>query len=244
MLPKYVLATTSRVGGHVMSQVMRCLGSGNPHEYFSDYHLNMFINQHPEAKPLLSDYWAYLFRQSSSEVGGDGVFGLKITLSNLFPYIYYMNFPYGFKAWKWIYLYRKDVIAQAISLYIAEITNSWNYFERQDEIEKIKISQFDLNILMDRINVVLIERDRWEIFFSILKISPKRIAYEDIEYDVLFAAQQAREFLGLRGSSIRIKSWNDIQTQQLKKQSSSIYSELRAMFEEKYLSNASVVAQK
>ncbi len=223
-LTKYILATTSRVGGHFIGQILAALGVGQPHEFFSNYHLQKYVTESTSGKDktTLTEYWNSLFAESYKEQGPNGSFGVKVPFNFLLPFIKHGNFPFGFKKWKWIYLYRRDVVAQGLSLYIAEKASSWNSFEGQERINNLRISDCDINKALNAVQIIINERLRWELFFSLFEIPRLDIAYEDMLEDVVREASNIRQSLGLKNNSLKFKEIDP-----LMKQESPIYGELR-----------------
>jgi LPS sulfotransferase NodH len=233
-LTRYVLATTSRVGGHFIGQILGALGVGQPHEFFSNYHLEKYATESTleKGKLSLAEYWFNLFSEAYKEHGPNGSFGVKVPFNFLLPFIKNGNFPFGFKKWNWIYLYRRDVIAQGLSLYIAEKARSWNSFEGQERINNLRISDCNIHQALNAIQIIVNERLRWELFFSLFGIPHLALAYEDMLEDVVRESSKIRQFLGLNNNSLKFKEIDP-----LMKQEAPIYGELREKITKELLGN-------
>jgi LPS sulfotransferase NodH len=223
-LSRYILATTSRVGGHFIGQILASTGMGQPHEFLSDYHLSTYLSKSADHKDseTIDNYWNSLFSETYREQGANGSFGIKLPFSFILPFIKHGNFPFGFKNWKWIYIYRRDVISQGISLYIAEKASSWNSFEGQEKINNLRIEDCDIDKVLNAIQIIINERYRWDLFFSLFGIPHLDIAYEDMLEDVLGETAKIRQFIGLKNHNLNFKNLD-----LLMKQEAPIYLELR-----------------
>ena len=232
-LIRYALATTSRVGGHFLGQILWGLGGAQPHEFLSSYHLNEVRarNGASLSKNSLQHYWEEIFASQGSSLGATSTFGIKLAFNILFSFLQHGNFPFGFRSWKWIYLYRKDVVAQGISLYVAQKVDSWNSFNGQDRIERLRIEDCDVDDALNSIQIVINERMRWELFFSLFQISPLYVAYEDVVQNALNQANVVREFLGLGNNALSFR-----EVTLLSKQEAPIYHQIRAAISDKLLS--------
>jgi LPS sulfotransferase NodH len=227
---KYVLASSARVGGHWLGQILHGLGCGQPEEFLSDYHLTQYVGSKSGHKPIglgISDYWQMLFTAAVEKSLGRATVGIKVNLLNLLPLLENNAFPFGLRNWKWVYLYREDVIEQAISLYVARTTDSWNSFQGQDRISNLKEADCDLQAVIDQIHYICAERSRWDLFFSAFRIDALRISYENLQRDVLEQAVLVRRHLELQNSDLAFRSFAP-----LKKQKAPIYLRLRERVEE------------
>jgi LPS sulfotransferase NodH len=224
-LEKYVLATTARVGGHWLGQILFGLGCDQPHEWLSDYHLRKFAEANREDGAHganLNSYWAHLFSEAKASNARKHSFGIKINLLSLLPLLTANAFPGGLKDWKWIYLYREDVIAQGISLYVAQKCNAWNWFEGQERINDLKDHECNLDELLNAVQIVANERLRWDLFFALFGITPLRVSYEDLMRDALMPARRVIKHLDFRNEDLVFRDFVP-----LVKQETPVYTELR-----------------
>jgi trehalose 2-sulfotransferase len=81
----------------------------------------------------------------------------------------------------WVSVERRDVFAQAVSMYLAESTKLWEI--RRDKAplaaEPRPAPPYDRDKLMVYLRQFLAERAQWPRFFSHYNISPLRLMYED-----------------------------------------------------------------
>ncbi|HUD65113.1 MAG TPA: Stf0 family sulfotransferase [Candidatus Sulfotelmatobacter sp.] len=101
----------------------------------------------------------------------------------------------------WVYVERRNVFAQAVSMYLAETTNVWEKLQGDavpacmdgaDTIEAVSrnpsrrsgvppgcVVRYEYEKLKGYLQGFLREREQWQLFFRHYKIAPIRISYED-----------------------------------------------------------------
>lgn len=187
---RYVVATTSRVGGHFLSQLLKGLGAGDPLEYFGSFEHGRLTGGVPMN---WSEYIDTLYRHRSV----NGVFGVKMSFLNLVPFLVHKSWHGQFADWKWVYLQRDDVLAQAASLVKAEQTGEWSYAGNKD-------GTYDPPQMWAAVRLLMRDRMRWDLFFSIFGIQALRVTYEEIDRDVVAVANRVRLYLGLNNSHLSL----------------------------------------
>ena len=92
----------------------------------------------------------------------------------------------------WVYVDRRDVFAQAVSMYMAESTDVWEKLVRPQRVgvasspnrpNPVPESEvrYDSRKLEGFLRSFLNEREQWQRLFEHYKIEPLRIAYEDAD---------------------------------------------------------------
>lgn len=101
----------------------------------------------------------------------------------------------------WVYVERRNVFAQAVSMYLAETTNVWEklrgdgvkvHMDGTDPIEAVSrnpsrrsgvppgsVVRYEYAKLKGYLQGFLREREQWQLFFQHYKITPIRISYEE-----------------------------------------------------------------
>ncbi|MDO1559012.1 Stf0 family sulfotransferase [Brevundimonas sp. 2R-24] len=208
-LTRYALATTSRVGGHYLGQLLGNSGSGSPLEYLGSWEIENFYRDRSEStrRPSLNDYWDGRFHAASAQ---GTPFGIKLNLRNVFSLVAYDALPFGPRGWKWVYLYREDVIAQAISFTLAQVTGEWHSIERAraSSVRDVDLDQVENNLI-----TLFKARAGWDALFSLFEIKPLMISYEEIDRDVLGCLQKVRSYLGLSNAQLRLAPFEMLQKQ-------------------------------
>jgi LPS sulfotransferase NodH len=205
---RYVLATTSRTGCSYLCSVLNRLCLGMPAEYF---------NASTQVSENFSKYFSSLI---TNKVYENEVFGIKLTISNLIPFMQYDNMPFSFYNWAWVYVTREDLVDQAISLYLAVHTGGWNSYEPGMPPETVDYSYADI---LDNLKVIAEDNKRWEMFFSLFGITPLRITYTEIDSNVMGCANRILKKMNLEQDTLFNNS-------RLKKQATSINAEFKKRF--------------
>jgi LPS sulfotransferase NodH len=81
----------------------------------------------------------------------------------------------------WVHIYRRDIFAQAASMYIAQTTQLWESRVGRDDPERLQRPDvpFDSARMITQYNQFKAELDGWKNFFRHYGITPITIAYED-----------------------------------------------------------------
>ncbi len=190
---RYVIATTARTGSTYLGRVLHQLGMGLPGEYF---------NLYSPAELTFQESLARFFIQGRLD---GGAVGWKMSISDLLPFLQLNNFPLGLHGWKWVFVTRTNVLAQAISLYVAKVTDRWistgEWSQGQGIREPAEVP-YDSEAINQELLYILEENRRWEAFFSYNGITPLRVTYEEVDDDVLACAGRIRRHLGMEQADI------------------------------------------
>jgi LPS sulfotransferase NodH len=134
------------------------------------------------------DYVRYLQILMNHKITKNGVFGTKF-IAHFFQPHYQTNFDLSdiIKQFKFIYLIRRDKLAQATSVLVASRTQTWHvksnqaykaYQSKLANLDTIEIKDSDIDKLHERYQMLLKQEHYWENFFEQNKISPLVIEYE------------------------------------------------------------------
>lgn len=87
----------------------------------------------------------------------------------------------AFRDATWVYIYRRDVFAQAVSMYIAEATEVWErrVTEPRPSDPSALLTNYDFEKLRRYLQAFLEEREQWQKFFRYYGIQPITITYEE-----------------------------------------------------------------
>jgi LPS sulfotransferase NodH len=121
---------------------------------------------------VFSSYENFLVTRHRSE---NGVYGIEIESERL------MQEPEFFadvKSWRHIYIWREDVLAQAISYQISIETNVWHNFSGSPQDEKFHY--ISRHAIVEKINFLLGVERFFENFFKEQEISPYKLSYEEL----------------------------------------------------------------
>ena len=175
----YIICYAPRTGSWLLCDLLRASGvMGVPAEYF-----NMVQGARQMAQRLglttteAIPFHEYVKALIQHRTTPNGVFGVKIEVKQLNPLIRARAIPEYFPDAKYIYLSRKDRIAQGVSFEIAHQTRQWHASSTSQD------AVFDETKLMNSIGVVTGIADAWEEYFSANNIEPYRTDYESLTAD-------------------------------------------------------------
>jgi LPS sulfotransferase NodH len=173
----FVLAMTYRTGSTVLKDWLADTGVlGRPEEY---------LNTRPGN---LLDQWAATFRAEDvrSYLGSiaahhqtpNAVFGIKAEFMQFLPVILSDSIDLIGSDVRFVYVERRDLLAQAVSLATARATGKWNTtmpvrFDDEIDAESIVGCMFEITR----------RRELWERFFALAGVEPLRLVYEEMVVD-------------------------------------------------------------
>ena len=126
-----------------------------------------------------------------------GVFGTKGSAPLLAPLFLAHELPEFLGDWKFVYLYRVDVLKQAISAVIAKETLSWRSSRTPARV--LTDEDFDGKKILTNIKISLTSNNRWTDIFELLKLEPYCVTYEDLASDPDATTAGVADYLGLPG---------------------------------------------
>jgi LPS sulfotransferase NodH len=196
----YAIVSTPRSGSTFLCNALQSTQiAGFPDEHLREPSLML-------ARDCHFDYLKYLQVLMSYQVTDNGVFGTKL-ISHFLKEHQEINpdFNPGTIFDKFVYLIRRDKIAQAVSRFVAEKTNIWDIKkydkdrqeQYQEKLQEIKIEDPQL-ARVHQFYLSLIEEERYlEKMFNQNKISPLVIEYEDVETDIQGYINKILNYLGV-----------------------------------------------
>jgi LPS sulfotransferase NodH len=199
----YLICTTPRTGSWLLCTTLSALpGAGTPAEFF---HAELLKSQPRE--PVRRRLQLEVRRSQSKTTG---IFGGKIHWSQhalatrllaAEPEEPAMTLPRMFTeelpGLRYIYLYRKDKVRQAVSYYRALETGQWWRIRDEQAGEPDCVEHFDFDSLQ-RLERMLTRQDEcWRRHFEAFGIDPLILSYEDIETDPTAAAAELLHHVGL-----------------------------------------------
>jgi LPS sulfotransferase NodH len=123
------------------------------------------------------------------------IFCTKEGVHSLMPLFEVGELPEHIADWHFIYLTRRNIVRQAISLLLAEETGQWRH-----DIEPISALRPDVlsfAAVARRIKEIFVARDLAQRFFTVFDIDPLEICYEDLIVSPRECLARFVEFVGL-----------------------------------------------
>ncbi|WP_374449040.1 Stf0 family sulfotransferase [Stella sp.] len=194
----YVICSTPRSGSTLLAELFRATGRlGSPAEYFNKASLMPRMARRlgalsPEGMLDLPAYLRALIRWRTSP---NGIFGVKVHFQDLRPLLHLEAVGRLLRTSRLIWIRRRDVLAQAISLEIAERTGRWNRVrDRVDEPIPLAWSHTSVE---RRVGALLEEDREWQMLFEANGLTAHRIDHEDLIADCEAVAGAAARHAGL-----------------------------------------------
>jgi len=190
----YLICSTGRSGSTLLSSLLTNSGvMGAPHEYFHVAgHREPLIERFniPAYQPDMMDkYFDAIIKYRTSP---NGVFGLKAHITQCLKYFNNGFIKSYFGDIKFIFMLRRNTIAQAISLTIAGQTEKWT----SHGTEK-KQATYDFDKINRSFGLTSYQNALWERVFKANKITPHVIFYEDLLEAPTEQIQMIADFIGV-----------------------------------------------
>jgi LPS sulfotransferase NodH len=206
---RYIILSSPRTGSTMLASALYSTSlAGVPFEYFHQYLLK--ARNHPERRPNeLSVYLKEMIRRRTSP---NGYFGMKLQFGQ-FEYLFGQNqaaLSFGAKFLsefdKFIMIFRRDKILQAISELLARENQVWARTSiSNSELLRRPPKPSDVIEISDVLRTYVLWDQSWRSLISRLGTSCLPIAYEDLcddpqaEFDKIF---EYLELYELRGRKI------------------------------------------
>lgn len=200
---RYIIASTPRCGSNFLQRALWRTGSaGAPEEYLTQAYMVDFNSRLGTSAAIASDpeqratFIEALWRYRTSP---NGVFGLKLHGSHLSAALNeagQLIRPLGGS--RWIWLRRRNRIAQAISYLMADQTGVWiidgEWLPRSSPNQDAAYDRTAIQVRLDQIDQ---EERMWDSFFGeVPKRHPHVIWYEDLVDDYHGELAKVFHFLG------------------------------------------------
>jgi trehalose 2-sulfotransferase len=205
----YLLCGTPRTGTTLLCQYLTSTEvAGRPQSYFRKQGMTFYAEGwHILNNDGIYSFSDYLVASRGAASTENGTIGIRVMwgtlgemtaeLGQLYPYLVGNDIALleqAFGKLKFIYLYRTDVIAQAISLYRAEQTGYWHTVEGQKPEQP---PTFDFEAINSRREMLEAHNLAWQNWFQKVGIQPLAISYEALSANPVGSTQSVLEFLGL-----------------------------------------------
>ena len=187
---KVLIACTARSGS---SLVQSCL------ERY-DLDAQEFFNAEGIVRQVSTDRGIKTIREyadflADNALSSDGRFAVK----GAFPALLFLYFlgeaPRLGTDWKIVFLRRKNVVRQAVSMRIAELTGQWTWDMPAQGTARLEDYSFDH--IAEHLEAVFYENQIWERAFGLLELEPYRVFYEPFAADVDAETERIARFIGV-----------------------------------------------
>lgn len=174
----YIICFTARSGSTMLCSILKKTGLlGTPEEFINPRGvMQSYLKQYPALDTL--QYFDLLRRD---QVSPNGVFGMKTSFPDFEPLLDQGIVAKLLSPVKFIYLTRQDVILQAISAYVARRSGRWHNIKNQSNGQSVfQDIEYEETEILKLVDKFILERLKWEKFFTLYSIEPLRITYESV----------------------------------------------------------------
>jgi len=192
----YLICILPRSGSTYLTHLLRDNRHyGYPNEWFNYDSIKAIISQNDLYG--FNDYLEYIWRENSSP---EGIFGVQLSypqyrcLNEIIP----LEGVLG-DGFKWFFLRRKNIVQQAISLYIAHNTGvyHWYCFDPDKDSRSLADIPYDNARITRFIEEILDHERKFERVFTERGVEPVRLYYEELVDNAASIMQIFREELGV-----------------------------------------------
>lgn len=196
---KYIIAMTPRSGSSHLCDVMKNTKLfGNPGEFLPAEFIPKIILRAPANNA--DDYLVNVLKVLQSE---NGVSGVKTSWFQFQLFCGALKNRSVIRKYKYVYLVRRDVAVQAVSLYKATESSFFhtNISHSEDVLNKNRQLEYNYEKINKWHKHILAQEDGWQKYFLLNNIFPLCITYEDIESDVAGVVKRIAAYIGLSPES-------------------------------------------
>lgn len=199
---RYVIAITPRSGSSYLCDLIRqCRSMGGPGEMISPNHIQKVAGNIPGTTP--DEFLRNVFRARRSP---QSISGIKASWFQFRLFTAAMAAPEVLHDMKYIYLYRRNIEEQAVSLYRATATSVFhtNIQHAEDRWKALAELPYDHGQIQFWLRHIQAQEVGWEHYFLRHQIIPLTLAYEDIERNVALVLRRIAAYLGAPAPSLDV----------------------------------------
>jgi LPS sulfotransferase NodH len=188
----YIVCTVPRSGSSLLCEGLCLTGlAGAPTEFFDRNTLLSFWERW--RVKTFDDYLGALLKKKT---GPNGVFGCKVHYPQYEDFLEDRDFSALFPNLKYIYVRRRDRVAQAVSYSRAIRSGQWS----SDQAPINPRPRFDFDHVNSMLEAIRSDERRWEALFEKKGIEPYRIDYENLAAAYAGTVREVLDFLGIEAS--------------------------------------------
>ncbi len=180
--PEYVIASTPRSGSSLLGALLTQSGLlGHPEEYLNQ---SVHVPQLARKFGLVGaggqlDLEAYVDVLRTKTATPNGAFGLKTHNSHIEPLKALPAIQRLLARSRFIWITREDIVARAVSFYIAGVTKQWSSLDTA----RAAVPPFDAKAIGTLLAEIQRQNAGWERFFAINDVPMTAVTYEALQAD-------------------------------------------------------------
>lgn len=197
---RYIIAITPRSGSTYLCDMMnRTKRLGKPHEALDFPYIKNHFDTVPGCTP--EEYIRNLIRVRKTI---NNVSGLKASWFQFQNFKEAMTDQSYLKGFKYIYLTRRNLAAQAVSLYKATESSVFHTNKQHSEeaIKQLNELEYDYGKIKNWYDHIVAQEKGWQDYFHKQRIFPLCISYEDIEDDIFTVLQRIAVYVAVNPENI------------------------------------------
>lgn len=200
---RYIIAMTPRSGSSYLCNVLEGTRRlGVPGEYLNQELIPEIIKTIPGR--TAGEYFRNVARANTTN---NGVYGLK---ASWFQFADFIELLTGdeecLHGYRYIYLTRRNLAAQAVSLYKATASNVFHTNVHHDDssMQRLKSLEYDFSSINQWYHHIVEQEKGWREYFLAHRISPCYVTYEEVDEDVISVAQRIAHYVGVDPANISL----------------------------------------
>ncbi len=184
----YLICFTNRSGSTLLAMTLaKTNAMGIPGEMLNPEPLSHARQKHGIAS--FNEFLDFKIQTTTKQ----GAFGAKVGIHQLAYLAKHGYLKDKLSSPRFIYITRKDIVMQAVSLYIAWQTGAWSSNTRTAATPP----KYSMEGIAQQLKSILTIQAQFEAFFAAHQIKPLRLTYEAIEADLETKAFQVCRYVGI-----------------------------------------------
>lgn len=196
---KFVICSTQRSGSFLLCRQLINAGIGIPQEYFNPIHLDLLRRRWKLDPQGGRGYIDELYARRTTP---NGVWGIKLQWPQYVAYRPVTDDIFCDVS-HYLFLYRTDLAAQAVSLHASFVTGIWGFDGAQTTPVHPDTQAGDIRQVGRCALRIVQENEEWRNFFALRQITPLAISHEDFVADQQGYVRRIAQFLGLDDTAYR-----------------------------------------
>jgi trehalose 2-sulfotransferase len=206
----YIIAMTPRSGSSYLCDVMKTTKRfGTPDEVLNEGFVPNILQRIPGKTP--DEYLRNVFRVRKT---ANGISGLKASWFQFNNFVTAMSEPQLAQKRRFVYLTRRDLPAQAISLYKATASDVFHTNKQHDTgaLQKLQELEYDYEKIEGWLHHIAKQEAGWRAYFAAHSIFPLVLTHEEIDADILGVLKRIATYVGVDPKNVELPAAQSVFT--------------------------------